>query len=307
MAELSKPYNTAHPTLEEIASAIESSGYLIEARVARVLDDRGFFVQPNVFHLDPKDTTKTFEIDAVGRRGELVNPENGSAVVASVLVECKNNALPFAFLVQRQEIGELNENQIQYGGYPSFISEPETSVRVPLHKSLGMKEWHHYCKAVEVATQFCAIERDKKSDKKWTAEANERYTKSFSNLALAAVQDWEGMFGLHLECIQVQLTYPVAVFQGPICVVREKSGNAQVEYANHIQLHHVASLNGQLRGVQIDVVTEDEFPNLLATFESELEAFRDRVKSDYERLLKNALDQKYLASQIALTRAASRT
>src|SRR6202035_5683479 len=100
-----------------MADAIESSGYLIEARVARVLTESGFFVQRNTFSVNPNDATKTIETDVTGRRGEFVNEASGCMVSASVLVECKNNTQPFAFFVQRQEIQELNENWIKYGGF----------------------------------------------------------------------------------------------------------------------------------------------------------------------------------------------
>jgi hypothetical protein len=290
--------NEGLATPEEMAQAIESSGYLVEARVARVLTEHGFFVQRNTFSVNPNDATKTIETDVTGRRGEFVNEASGCSVDASVLVECKNNAQPFAFFVQRQEIQELNENWIKYGGFPSYSLDQGTKVHVPLHKLLEMKDWHHYCAATEVATQFCSFTRA--NGKRWKAEPNENYAKSFSNLAGLAARDWEGMFGLQLQSIQVQMTYPVVVFQGPIYRIREEQGKPKVEAARHIQLHHSANLNGALVTAQIDVVTEAELPELLATIQSELKTFRDRVCMHYDRLLKSALDQKRVASRNAL-------
>jgi hypothetical protein len=288
--------NQGIATPEEMALAIESSGYLIEARVARALTDGGFLVQQNTFSTNPNDVTKTIETDVTGRRGELVNEENGSTVAASVLVECKNNTQPFAFFVQRQEIPELNENWIKYGGFPSFSLDQKSMIQDPLHKLLAMKDWHHYCQATEVATQFCSFTRVKEKPK-WKAEPNENYSKSFSNLAIVAARDWEGMYGLHLQNIQMQMTYPVVVFQGPIYRVQEEHGKAKAEDAQHIQLRHSALLNGDLVTVQIDVVTETELPILIGTIQSELKTFRDRVIDHYDRLLSSALDQKRVASQ----------
>jgi hypothetical protein len=281
---------------EEMAEAIGSSGYLIEARVARVLTEQGYFVQRNVFSISPNDATKFIEIDVIGRRGELVNEENGSTVSASVLVECKNSAQPFAFFAQQLEIPELNENWIKYGGFPSFSLDEESKIQIPLQRLLEMKNWHHYCTVSEVATQFCSFARATEK-KRWKAEPNENYTKSFSNLAAMAARDWEGMFGLHLQNIQVQMTYPVVVFQGPIYRVLEDNGKAMVEEARHIQLHHSATLNGDLVSVQIDVVTEAELPVLMGTIHSELKMVRDRINLQYDRLLRSALDQKLVASQ----------
>ena len=285
--------NPGMATPEEMSQAIDSSGYLIEARVARVLTESGFFVQQNIFSANPNDATKAIETDVVGRSFEWVNETSGSTASASVLVECKNNNQPFAFFLQNQRLPELNDNWILYGGFPSYSLDPETKIHIPLHKLLEMQNWHHYCASREVATQFCSFNRN---GKKWKAEPNENYSKSFSNLAAASARDWEGAFGLHLQSIQVQLTYPVVVFQGPIYCVFEEQGRAIVEAASHIQLHHSAIVDGELLKVQIDVVTESEFTKLLSTIRSELRVFRDRINLHYERLLNSAVDQKRVAS-----------
>src|SRR2546425_950840 len=122
-------------TPEEMAAAIESSGYLLEARAARVLNERGFFAQQNAFWMDPNDKTNPIEVDVVGRSFEWENEENKSTATASVLVECKNNAQPFAFFVQRQEITELNDSRIQYGGFPSFSMDHVGSSTGPARPS----------------------------------------------------------------------------------------------------------------------------------------------------------------------------
>jgi hypothetical protein len=295
MTTLPSDGNRALAKPEEMAEAIEESGYLIEARVARVLGEHGFFVQRNIFAANPNDATKTIETDVIGRCFEWINEENQSTATASVLVECKNNSQPFAFFVQRSELSKLNDSCIQYGGFPAYSLDPDTKVHVPLHRLLEMKDWHHYCSATEIATQFCSFARDGK--KKLKAEPNENYSKSFANLAVTASRDSEGMFGLNLQNIQVQLSYPVVVFQGPIYTVVEDCGKAKVVSGNHIQLHHSALINGMLLTAQIDVVTESEFPKLISTIQTELKTFRDRIDAHYARLLNSALDQKRVSSK----------
>src|SRR6266404_8453394 len=119
-------------------------------------------------------------------------------VSASILVECKNNSQPFAFFTQGQQVTEINDNRIHYGGFPSFSTDQGTGSRVPLHKLLEMKDWHHYCLAKEVATQFCTFDR---SGKKFKAGPNENYSKSFSRLTMVAALDSADGYGLHLQCI----------------------------------------------------------------------------------------------------------
>ena len=128
--------NAGLATPEEMEAAIEASGYLLEGRIASVMAERGFFVEPNYFTPDPVEAGKSLEIDVAGRYFGWVNEPNKDTVTASVLVECKNNSQPFAFFVRRQQLTEINDNRIHYGGFPSFSTDQETSIRVPLHTLL---------------------------------------------------------------------------------------------------------------------------------------------------------------------------
>jgi len=196
-----------------MVAAIESSGYLIEARISRILRQRGFFVESNIFGTDPSDPDKAIEADVVGRYREIIHDENNGSVTAAVFVECKNNSQPLAFFVQPQQVTEIDDNRIKCGGFPAFSMDQETQIQVPMRKLLQMKDWHHYCQVQEVATQFCTFER---SGKKWKAGPNRNYSASFSKISLMASLDIDGGYSAPLHNIQFQLSYPVVVFQGPI-------------------------------------------------------------------------------------------
>lgn len=159
MAEETPDQSPGLITPNEMQAAIESSGYLLEVRIGRVLKEHGFFVEPNGFCVDPNDASKTIEVDVQGRYFEWINAENKDTATASILVECKNNFQPIAFFVQQQPLAELNVGRIQHGGFPSFSMDPDTKVQEPLGGLLGMKEWHHYCQTLEIATQFCGFSR----------------------------------------------------------------------------------------------------------------------------------------------------
>jgi hypothetical protein len=307
---MSKEPTNQLATPEEMQEAIEASGYLLEGRIARLMSQRGFFVEQNAFHPDPADSSRVIEIDVVGRYFEWINEANKDSVTASLLVECKNNTQPFAFFTQSQQVTELNDNWIQYGGFPSFSMDPESKIQVPLHKLLEMKDWHHYCQTQEVATQFCSFARAKNESKnkpksKWKAEPMKNYADSFAALARVTAFDSLDVANPHDQNIQIQLSYPVVVFQGPMYRVQEQGGKAKLELAEHLQLHHSTSVNGRMILAQIDVVREAVFTKLMETILSELITFRDKVLVKYDRLLNSALDQKRVAAQNAMRRSPS--
>jgi hypothetical protein len=301
--EKGEPTPGGFATPDEMQSGIESSGYLLEGRIARVMTELGFLVQPNRFYASPSDSEKAIEVDVDGRAFEWINETNRDAGMALLLVECKNNAQPFAFFTRGQQSPGVNAERIRYGGFPSFSMDQETKIQVPLHELLEMGGWHHYCQSGEVATQFCSFrwvnENRPKDKKEWKAEPMENYSRSFSNLAAVAASNSVDDCELQANNIQVQLVYPIAVFQGPIYRVHDDGGKATIEATEHVHLHHSAPLNGGVVSVQIDVVTERAFPGLVELILTELKTFRDRINQLYPRLLDSALDQKRVASQIA--------
>lgn len=285
------------PSIEEMQSAIEGSGYLLEGRISRVMTEHGFLVLPNKFYTISAGEDSAIEIDAEGRISELIDEENGDMVSAVILAECKNNSQPFAFFSQRQQFPSTNAARIRYSGYPSFSMDQETKLQVPLHELLEMNNWHHYTQRLDVATQFCSFARANEK-KPWKAEPMDHYAGSFSRLAMVAASPGDA-FDLSAKNIQVHVCYPVVVFQGPIYIVRDNDGKAAINATEHIQVHHSALLNGRLVSVQIDAVTESGFARLVALILDELRTCRDKMKALYPRLLTSARDQKRVAYENA--------
>jgi len=152
-------------------------------------------------------------VDVIGRTLEWINEENKSTAAVSILVECKNNVQPFAFFVEPQQVAEVNFEPNPLRWISCIQQEREHPGPELLQDLLGMKEWHHYCHASEIATRFCGFARANEK-KKWKAEPMNQYSCSFSNVALMSAVDTDPSIATNLQNIQLQLAYPVAVFQG---------------------------------------------------------------------------------------------
>lgn len=243
-------------TADEIKAALSTSGYLLEGRIADVLQARTAYVELNGFRPDPRDGGKSIELDVWGRFPEPIDQESDSVVAAETLIECKNNSQPVVFFMKSQSDRSSNVNYIKYLGFPEFSADPETQVQVPLHQLLSMRDWHHYCQASEIATQFCGFNRDQgaeeqqrkqQSDRKvplpredwrWKHETMEQYSKSFSNLCVATEWASRDIVDLSQQNIQLQFCYPIIVFQGPIYEARVRGGQVDLRRSGHLQLHH---------------------------------------------------------------------
>lgn len=235
--------------------------------------------------------------------------------MAKPMIECKNNSQPVVFFLKSQPVQEINDNNIRYAGYPVSSADPQTMVHVALHKLLAMKDWHHYCQATEVATQFCSFARDstaeeplkqKRKDRKqplpredwrWKTEAMENYSKSFSSLCVALATAGAGSVDVKQKNIQLEFYYPIVVFQGPIYEARIKGGEVDLRRTDHLQFHHATSIGRNIFCAQIDVVSERHFPDLIDLIMHELRKIADGIRGMEERLMNSAIDQKQVALQ----------
>ena len=232
------------------------------------------------------------------------------------IIECKNNSQPVVFFLKTQPVTEINDNHIKYAGYPASSADPDTKLHVPLHKLIGMKDWHHYCAAPDVGTQFCSFSRDNSAEEKkrqarngkppleradwcWKAESMEQYSKSFSSLCIAVAMAGVGSFGTKQQNIEIELYYPIIIFQGPIYEARAKGGDIELQRTDHLQIHHSASVDGRVLTAQMDVVSEKGFPALLDTIQRELTQTAEGIRKIEPRLLASAINQKEVASHRA--------
>src|ERR1035441_3214826 len=231
----------AHPSPEEIKTAIEASGYLLESRVEGVLRAERFFTIMNSLHHNRADETRSIEVDGEPRIGASITQTGNSGppapmqgfIQAFLFVECKNNEQPIAFFLRPQLIQNPPPDRAIFLGCPSHVLDVETRKQSPLQQILVAQEWHHYSQAREIATQFCTFDRQGK--KGWKAEGNNRYWTSLTDLCVAALHQVESSDD---RDIYIEPHYPILVVKGPLYAVHQRGGSAQVEQTSHVQLHH---------------------------------------------------------------------
>jgi hypothetical protein len=96
-----------------------------------VLESKGFYVELNSFRADPRDESKSIEIDVWSRFTQTVKLGKHSSVVIEPLIECKNNSQPVAFFLKRHTVPELNAGHIKYAGFPTNVTSPDVEIDIP--------------------------------------------------------------------------------------------------------------------------------------------------------------------------------
>ena len=93
------PSNNQQITPQEIETAVQQSGDLLEQRAANVLGENKFEVFPNWLFPVPSEPGKMSEVDVMASAFEWISGDTWSKASAIALVECKNNSQPVAFFL----------------------------------------------------------------------------------------------------------------------------------------------------------------------------------------------------------------
>jgi hypothetical protein len=264
-------------TNDEIEAALHRSGYLLEARIERLLRQRKYNVDANWTYPD-RDTGRERELDL--RATNLAHARPYYTLGAELLVECINNPQPLAFFTRTEQYPSFNGYAIECFGRPLFVPHPRGSW---VMEFLQVNEFHHYCEG-RAASQFCTFQQKRNSSPPdWMALHDDDHFQAFKKLSdvlmLRREQDRKQAVPRY-DAIELRIAYPVLVLQGDLLEVNPWSRTPKAKSARRIRFGRTA-LEPQQRLRQdlcIDVVTEAHFPEYLALVRKELQEIDRRIR-----------------------------
>lgn len=171
---------------EQLLECLGRSGYLLESRIVRELDARGYFVEPNQVLRDPK-TGKSREIDLVAEYYSYVPDHSGLCVKTHFIAEVVNNRLPVVLLTHRP----MSPNS-EFESYVKFGTTPDPA---PFYDKLNIYEERSPSNEALYA-QYCALTMKKGESRELMASHPDDLYASLQKLSeyveqeLEAFQDW---------------------------------------------------------------------------------------------------------------------
>lgn len=254
-------------------SALLRSGYLLEARVADILDvDQGFQVEANFAYADPV-SGKQRELDMLASRSQVYHAGAGgdSAIVSiELLVECHNNPQPIAF-IHRAPFADMRLGEtLHYVGIPAslpYAAGDGSTHRIPTAERLLTSVSHHYASTVE-ATQFCGFMRKAKAPNEWMAVHTDEQFGDFVSLSdsteyrVNQLLD-ESFWTRSIEVPWLRFLYPVLVVQGEMVLVETGSDPMRIRKVDHVLFRRRRVATHVSDDLHIDVVTEGGLSSLL--------------------------------------------
>jgi hypothetical protein len=298
------------PSRDQMLTALESSGYLLEQRVERVLQRHGYKVESNPVYPDLL-TGKQREFDIFATR----HFDAGEGTLNPALVcECKNNAYPvvlFARDVSSNPTEREFDDDIWTSGLPGGFWTGTAYCTLPSFADFGV--FHHYY-AGQISTQYCSFKPPKQPNGTWTALHDEQHHLALDGLLQAV----EHMTDTHYESLaaysenleeavectgsimDMRVYYPVVVLQGALYTASLGKGRPRLRRVGMGRLRlGRPGPRVETRFSQVDVVTESCLSRYLAVVERDvtsaserlgMEWCRDSVSRTFDKLAAHAQD-----------------
>jgi hypothetical protein len=152
------------PSTDDIMTAINASGYLMEQEVATQFERRGLHVRTSVAFEDP-DEGKSREIDVTAIKRVAFDEKAKLSAYVELLVECKNSANPFVFIARPKNESDQHKCPeefvfpYKYQMTKDLGGNRRMTREVPAFHHLGFNQVYETHVNAWKAVQFCRIDR----------------------------------------------------------------------------------------------------------------------------------------------------
>lgn len=290
---------------EEMKEAIWKSDYLLEQRVANVLNSRDY-KKPvtNPVYFDPDDG-KYHEYDVRAYRDISVYETGLHGIFPTLICECKNNHQPYVFFVQEKEMFEPLIDEVRVSGMPSKIWQHDKYISI--QEFIDVESFHHYCRPeVPVASQYCTFKEAGKSswiaqhieEQRGTPEERSTFPSLIKALEFEINEDFKNMnqwfVGEETESAFIDLSfyYPVLVFQGDIYAAYIEKNDLTLRKSEHIQMNTelFSRYDKDVISYHIDVICAEYLPRYLKIIELEMEKVK-KILQQHKQQVQLSIDK----------------
>ncbi len=271
--------NDKQITKKEIKSALIRSGYLLESRVAELLNRKGYFVESNIAFQDP-ETKKSREIDLFAdyRGVHFYSKQKNVYISTYLIIELINNPQPIVFFINKSfNLNPLSEKM-------RFVTTPKyKAAQFHFVDQLHIEEFHHL-ETRDLCTQYCSFSKKKAADKKetneWMASHPDALHDTFKKLL--QFTDYkrntlESGF-LKNDATRFFLFQPLLVVQGDVFKAYGLQRSVNLKRSDMIQFEFNYHYHKEPSAIMIDVVTEKSFSSYLEIIESESKEIGLRIE-----------------------------
>jgi hypothetical protein len=245
MSRKKKAMPASEPTHENYLEALKRSGYLMESRLVKALNEMGFFVDPNQCLLD-KQTGKSREIDIVA---EYFDGRVRDICVKTLFtIEAINNIHPLVLITKRESSPSADiENYIRCITTPAEYFQGDVYLTIDQEK--GATNTNIYSQYATFAT--------KNNGELFACHSDDLYS-SFGKLSAfidAELEKWKDRTDKYKRIFFFQ---PIMVLASNLMLLTEaSSGEYQFKSTSHAKFEFNYHRDESPTSLLIDIITED--------------------------------------------------
>jgi hypothetical protein len=244
---------------EEIIASLTRSGYLLESRIVKMLNKKGFFVEPNQTIKDPI-SGKSREIDIIAEYYNYVPERKKICVKTYFIMEVINNLFPVVLITERTFSPNMPyEDYIKYIVTPNpDETEKHFLEEIDIHTEKGLDD-------LVVYSQYSSFIK-KRSNKELMAFHPDEFHDSFLKIIEYIKQEstfW-GNYNGSKGFLRLFFYQPVLVIQnGLMVLIQSDKNDYDLKNISCAKLEFNYFDGNKPSSILIDIVTEKGLHDLL--------------------------------------------
>lgn len=251
--------------------ALIRSGYLLEYRLASLLEEIGYQVDINCCYPDPL-SDKTREFDLMASQEHELSRRTVDRISHHLLIECINNSQPLVVFPREESSYTIPYPKLVIRGLPLYVKALNTDLKFESIQSVLDIANCHYC-AGTIATQWCTFQPKKNKAEEWMALHDDSQFTDIVKLC-DAIDYFSGgnetYWGSNDEFVDCDIFYPILVLQGELYEAIATKRGVRLKKVPHVQFFRAVASKDRVSTYQIDIVTEKNFQKLLEILELEV-------------------------------------
>jgi hypothetical protein len=291
------------PSLSDVRNAVDTSGYVLELRLAPKLERAGFSAWSDRQFQD-QDTGKSREIDLYGWKWDEIASKSVKHRKATyhmtdrldthLVIECKSLSTPLVFFSRQNQLPIYG--RLLFDGMPKFVWHRDTQTDEVIgdlfDNVIEFGYYHSYWSPSHLATRFGRMvsKRSGSNAVEWELEhsgiysAIEKLSKAAMYIHHKHVGEAQVLEPEHTDTFSLHMTYPVLVVSGPIYECRVTERGYSVKPARHVFLDWSLTSERVKGSLRISVVTEAAFGQFLKTIRADIDGATTRLRRNLKKL-----------------------
>lgn len=267
---------------DDIKSAIQRSGYLLENRVLSRFICNGFRAEANHTILQNNDEGKYREIDVFASKiidYLIINANSNYTIYAHFLIECINNSQPLGLF---ENLGDIDKPASDWV-YSLYNGDEEINEALFFVLQNSIEKIESKIESRLPSKQYCSFAKKKSDNKRneWMAYHPDDFHKTLLKLTdairIKQLEIRDKHYDIRPSFGRLEFFIPIIVLQNNLILINQKT-ELEIHSVNYQKLKRPFD-EVDIKNISIDIIKEEFVDKYIALKTDELAIIAEGVKS----------------------------